>query len=160
MARKKIKGFDKYWIYDDGKVFSEYIDKFMSPRMAAKGYKKVSLYKNKTYKDYYVHRLVAEYFLEKSFNKNYVNHKNGIKTDNRVENLEWCTLKENSRHMVDVLKKGTCENHSQAKLNNKKVIEIRKRLKLGEKIKFLANEFGVYHSVIYKIKKNEIWRGI
>ena len=64
------------------------------------GYMTVGI-KNKLY---YVHRLVAEAFIENSKNKKTVNHKNGIKNDNRVENLEWNTYKENNIHSIKFLR--------------------------------------------------------
>jgi hypothetical protein len=52
----------------------------------------------------YTHRFIAEQLIPNPKGKPYVNHKNGIKTDNRRANLEWCTSSENARHYVDVLK--------------------------------------------------------
>lgn len=62
------------------------------------GYERVELSKLGVNKKYSVHRLVAEAFINNCFNKKEINHKNGIKTDNRVENLEWVTRSENELH--------------------------------------------------------------
>lgn len=64
------------------------------------GYLQVSLWNNGKGKSFPVHRLIALSFLPTINNKYYVNHKNGIKTDNRVENLEWCSPSENNYHAV------------------------------------------------------------
>ncbi len=64
------------------------------------GYIRTCLYKNGKGKNFYVHRLVATAFIPNLNNLPQVNHKNGIKTDNRVENLEWVTRSENTRHSI------------------------------------------------------------
>lgn len=65
-------------------------------------YETVGLAINKKQKRFRVHRLVAEAFLEKADNKkNIVNHKNGVRDDNRIENLEWVTQSENVKHAID-----------------------------------------------------------
>ena len=79
-------------------------EKIMSPaRIGADGYEFVYLRKDGKTHRHYVHRLVADNFLGDMKNGNVVNHINGIKYDNRVENLEWCDQSHNMKHAIRVL---------------------------------------------------------
>lgn len=69
------------------------------------GYRRYALCKNNVTTRHRAHRLVAEAFIPNPENKPQVNHINGVKTDNRAENLEWCTGSENQTHSRRVLKK-------------------------------------------------------
>lgn len=67
------------------------------------GYRVAQLLKNSITQAIFVHRVVATAFIPNVHNKPYVNHKNGIRDDNRVENLEWCTSSENNLHAYRTL---------------------------------------------------------
>lgn len=78
----------------------------LKPTVSRGGYLQVALTNmDGIRKDMKVHRLVAMAFLSNPENKEQVNHKNGVRNDNRLENLEWCTCSENHRHAFDVLGK-------------------------------------------------------
>src|SRR5688572_12378483 len=72
--------------------------RMLKQRTRPKGYKDVSLHKDGSSKPILVHRIVAEAFIRNGYKKPYVNHINANKSDNQVENLEWCTPKENGTH--------------------------------------------------------------
>ena len=72
--------------------------KFLKPRNGGNGYYIVTLCKNGIKKNFYVHRLVANAFVENPFNYKEINHIDEIKINNKAENLEWCTRQYNNRY--------------------------------------------------------------
>ena len=77
--------------------------KKLSEKTTKSGYKAVSFWIDGARKTFLSHRLVALAFIPQVVGKNFVNHKNGNKADNRVENLEWCSKSENAIHAYKTL---------------------------------------------------------
>ena len=106
-----------------------------------------------------IHRLVAKAFLENPNNYEEVNHKDEDKTNNCVDNLEWCTHKYNNTYGSKVVAtRGV--NNPQSKLTESDIIEIRKLYKPHSKqygAKALAAKFGVSYHYIYHIVRNDRW---
>ena len=92
-----IEGFEGLYYCDRyGNIYSNKTK--LKYVLTGKGYGTVCLYKNTVCHRVLVHRIIAKHFIDNPLNKETVNHINGIKTDNRVENLEWSTYSENIKH--------------------------------------------------------------
>lgn len=126
-------------------------------RTTESGYFRVALTKGKKVKDYFVHRIVAITFLNNPNNKPFVNHKKGIKRDDRSSELEWCTQSENEIHAHKIgLKNHKGEKHPLAKLSNNDICEIREMANNGIKSRTIARLFKVSESHLSNIKNNKI----
>lgn len=108
---------------------------------------------NSAHKKFKAHRLMAEYFIPNPYNKLYVNHINGIPSDNRLENLEWCTFRENIIHSLRVLKRS-----NGAILNEDIVKEVRQLYSSGVKIKDIQIKYPmVRYTAIYNAASGRSW---
>ena len=95
--------YTRYEVSNQGRVRNAHTDKVLRPRKRRNGYLQIGLWYKGQRRVYSVHSLVATAFVEGWREGLEVNHKNGIKSDNRAENLEWVTSSENNQHARDVL---------------------------------------------------------
>ncbi|WP_407391604.1 HNH endonuclease [Carnobacterium jeotgali] len=118
---KEIQGFEAYLVSDMGNVFSKASNKEISKHVVNRGYYRVNLWKNGKGKTAYVHRLVLQTFGE-GYEKETVNHIDGNKLNNHINNLEWSTYSENNKHAID-----TGLNGSKQRRNKKGSIQVEQR---------------------------------
>lgn len=113
-------------------------------------------------KNHKLHRLLCTMFIPNPNSYPEVNHKNGVKHDNRLENLEWCTHQQNMKHAYDnglipepITIKGEKSNF--AKLSDSQAREIKERLKKGEHPSDIAIDYPVGASAIKEIRAGRSW---
>ena len=157
----RIKSFDRIIKYKKNNKIITYLKKgrIMKPHNNGRDYLNVSLIKDgNIQKHLYIHIIVAKAFIPNPYNLEQVNHKNFNKTDNRVENLEWCTRKNNMLHYkqssffkeVQIKKQIASHNKTIRKIKKFKDIIIKKYIN-GETIENISTELKISRDFVSDI---------
>lgn len=142
-VRRVLRGVETT-VTHKGRVLSPYVNRG--------GYEKVTLWKDGSWKTFQVSRLVGAAFLDGPIGET-INHKNGIKRDNRPENLEWMTNLENIQHALD-------SGLTNSKLSDQDFLSIRDLYKAGMKRSEIAERFPVCYGRINEIIRAKEWRKV
>jgi hypothetical protein len=159
---KSIKDYENlYQVSNLGRIRSMHSkwnnsgDKILCGRLH-EGYYKIVLTKDGKASQKFIHRLIAEAFIPNPHNKPCINHINGIKTDNSIENLEWVTIQENCQHAhntgLQPSRKGG--NNPWSKLNSGQVLEIFHSTRSNREI---AEQYNITRDAVSLIKTGKNW---
>lgn len=171
---KDIPGYEGYYqisnngivkslarvIYRSDNVRQTYKESIKKQTLGKRGYYFVTLCKHGVMKKLKVHRLLAILFIPNPYNKPHVNHIDGNKLNNDLENLEWCSNLENLIHAHQTgLTDNRGSKNGMSKLTENEVIEIRK-LNGSMNQRDIANKFNVSQSAIYNILARKTWKHV
>lgn len=172
---RNIDGYKHYQVSNIGRVVARkhktWIERnqshgtikehFLKAEKDKDGYLKVRLHKHGNSRKFFVHRLVATAFIPNKENKPQVNHKDGIKDNNVVYNLEWVTASEQRKHAYDTGLQSACgEKNGKAKLTYKEIGEIRMLHSYGYKHQELADIYNISCSHVTNIVNYKYWNTV
>jgi len=147
----------------NGKPTKAIVDeKILKNKIGKVGYPYVTFKDMDTRKTFKVHRLVATAFIPNPENKPSVNHINGIKSDNRVDNLEWCTNVENARHAVlhGLNTPTTGTKHWNHKHTEHDATLVKTEYANGMSRKQISDQYGYGYVFIYNVTSGQRWKHI
>lgn len=161
---KLIEGFEeRYTVNTNGEVFSlSYRNSRKKKRMCEQlnmyGYSIVQLTNKNGRRPYKVHRLVAKTFIPNPKNKPTVNHINGNKEDNRVENLEWATIAENQKHAYRTgIKNTSGENNGNSKYTKHQIRKLKTMHKEGYSYSEISRACNISKKYVQQIIREKRW---
>jgi len=172
MEFKIVEEYYPFAVSKCGKVKNIKTGNILKSRLCHKGYEFVSTSCKIKKGDYRkvsakVHRLIAIAYIPNPLGKEQVNHINGIKHDNSIDNLEWCTQSENIRHALDTgLKPYRSPNHLvgedawNTNLTDETVHEICRKMVNGIRDHVLIKEYNLPHMLPYNLRNGITWKHI
>lgn len=156
---KDMKEDSRYEISKLGIVRNKQTKKIKSQYVSSTGYYMISISRNNKSNPYRVHRLIANNYMENPENKPSINHKDGNKLNNCIDNLEWCSHQENMTHAFKTgLANNTGENNGMAKINIEIARNIKKMLRAKISQQKIADSFGISRSLVLGINTGRLWK--
>lgn len=147
---KTIPSYPNYSISQNGEIINSKTKKVLKQQKSKNGYLMVSLSDKGKVKSYFVHRLLAETWLQNPDMKPCINHKDGNKANNDILNLEWCTYKENQLHAYDT-------GLLTIAMKKEYIPWIKKMYAVGIQIKQIADVYDASYDTIWKIITEQTW---
>lgn len=153
-----IKTLDNYEVSDDGRIRNASTKREIKQFVGKDGYVRTQI----AGKTRLVHRVIANAYLPEDSERPFVNHRDGNKQNNRVDNLEWVTRAENVQHAYDnnLYPSRSGINNSRCKLTEDQVAFIRDHYIPGDKTygaKSLSKKFGVAHQTVCAVASGQNW---
>jgi len=158
----KIEGYENYIITKNGNVTNTNSNHTLKKQINNCGYYRVELSRAGKQKKHFIHRLVAAAYIPNKDNLPQVNHINGDKLDNRVENLEWCTASQNHKHSYKYLNRATTKlfntDNGSTKIKKEDIPHLIER-KRTMTYRTLAKELGVHPKYLSPLLRGITPRG-
>ena len=161
---KPIDGFKGYKISNDGFVYSEKTNRVLNKINNSSGYYHICLINNGKMQYQLLHRLIAQAFIPNPHNKPFINHIDGDKKNNKIDNLEWVTNKENIRHAFEIgLMNGKPSTRKKQiiqidKKTNKVICEYNSQLEASKKLNIHPGSLSQCLNGKYKTAGGYIWK--
>ncbi len=162
---KPIIGYEGYFACPTGRIWAtakrRWGERYLKTWLIGHGYEMVMLYKDTSPTKFLVHRLIAQAFISNPDNLREVNHKDGNKLNNRPENLEWVSSKDNKKHAWNngsYTHRGS--NHWKTNLTEEKVRQIRKLREEGLSYSQIGKKIGCSPSNAGFVIKGVSWKHI
>jgi len=162
---KPIIGYEGYFACPTGRIWAtakrRWGERYLKTWLIGHGYEMVMLYKDTSPSKFLVHRLIAQAFISNPDNLREVNHKDGNKLNNRPENLEWVSSKQNKKHAWDngsYTHRGS--NHWKTNLTEEQVRNVKRLTREDFTTQQIADKTGINFSSVRNIQRGVSWKHI